>query len=625
MKNLILAICLSTVPLLTAGGTEIPYKTTSDYPPGENVFEKDGIFYSYSYLYRGPFANVVGLPEEDDVVIPEFVEYPYFSYDNEWHLGKFYIDKLTPGENITVLKSPVSINYLTLPENLVVEWDRFTSSAQKIVNVKEFYIPSFEWAIYNNFDFSMEYTYADDTDSSPSVWIGKRGEPDAYQLTEVQLPAYLDGKAYSLSGAGGIESVDLSDLYDPGQIVISDLKDLKEVLLNPYLRSLPAMKGCNGFPGFVPANSVAELYGDNPLADEVTPDKLPVALTKMGSGIYAGKDFTDFTMPDNLEEIGTISFGNRLERVTVGPRVRKLDGVFTRCEYLKNVTIGSRVTSIAPGEFKNCTLLTSVEVLAQNPPTIDGDAFDAVTYLLCTLYVPVGTKDRYAQANGWRKFANIEEKAFPAQSPIDRLKHTSLYTNTGETAAIEVEFDGGAVPSLTYEVADASIISVDENGRVTGLKEGQTVVNVIPDGEAGLAVRCVVSVIPKLIPVEKIKAEPMQLDCGDAFVPIEYTIYPEDASIKDIEWKSSNETVARVTCDGKVIAGKNGSAIIYGTARDGSGKKCEMRVEVANVSGIESVTGDTPAEPTPVYNLQGVRINNTEHGIYIIDGKKVLK
>ena len=46
-------------------------------------------------------------------------------------------------------------------------------------------------------------------------------------------------------------------------------------------------------------------------------------------------------------------------------------------------------------------------------------------------------------------------------------------------------------------------------------------------------------------------------------------------------------------------------------------------IRKGNLSGISSVSASA-AHPSPVYDLQGRRVNNPQHGLYIQDGKKVM-
>ena len=68
------------------------------------------------------------------------------------------------------------------------------------------------------------------------------------------------------------------------------------------------------------------------------------------------------------------------------------------------------------------------------------------------------------------------------------------------------------------------------------------------------------------------------------------TILPSNATNKAVNWRSSNETIAIVNCDGVVTAKANGSATIYATAADGSGKDASCSILVTGDTLIASIT-----------------------------------
>jgi hypothetical protein len=85
------------------------------------------------------------------------------------------------------------------------------------------------------------------------------------------------------------------------------------------------------------------------------------------------------------------------------------DFAFYNCTGLTNVTIGNSVTGIGWFAFHGCTGLTSVTSLADVPPTCGEDVFLNVDTENCPLYVPIGSKDAYSNADTWKDFIHIVE------------------------------------------------------------------------------------------------------------------------------------------------------------------------------------------------------------------------
>lgn len=63
---------------------------------------------------------------------------------------------------------------------------------------------------------------------------------------------------------------------------------------------------------------------------------------------------------------------------------------------------------------------------------------------------------------------------------------------------------------------------------------------------------------------------------------LEATAYPDNANNKEIIWKSSNDKVATVTCDGLVLGKANGSAEITAETTDGSGIRVVCYITVSD-------------------------------------------
>ena len=107
------------------------------------------------------------------------------------------------------------------------------------------------------------------------------------------------------------------------------------------------------------------------------------------------------------------------------------------------------------------------------------------------------------------------------------LPETPLVLATGETATAETSYtyDGetpeNAQPEVVYTSGDAAIATVDENGVITGVAEGETTITATV-GE--LSASRTVSVI---IPVDSLTAEDISLHLADGAAPLTYVVTPE--------------------------------------------------------------------------------------------------
>ena len=97
---------------------------------------------------------------------------------------------------------------------------------------------------------------------------------------------------------------------------------------------------------------------------------------------------------------------------------------FNRCSKLESVELPDNVYSIGSGAFTLCSALKSVTVSAANPADIKltGTVFSSTYVKDATLYVPFGSKERYAEADQWKNFGNIQEvrtHIHPSYSPVE--------------------------------------------------------------------------------------------------------------------------------------------------------------------------------------------------------------
>lgn len=157
------------------------------------------------------------------------------------------------------------------------------------------------------------------------------------------------------------------------------------------------------------------------------------------------------------------------------------------------------------------------------------------------------------------------------------LPETPLVLATGETATAETSYtyDGetpeNAQPEVVYTSGDATIATVDENGVITGVAEGETTITATV-GE--LSASRTVSVI---IPVERLEAESMALHLADGPAALAYTVVPENFT-GELTFASANNSIATVDANGQITPVAAGDTNVTVTAPNGMTATAQIRV-----------------------------------------------
>ena len=146
--------------------------------------------------------------------------------------------------------------------------------------------------------------------------------------------------------------------------------------------------------------------------------------------------------------------------------------------------------------------------------------------------------------------------------------------------------------TVTWSSSDDSIVTVDENGVVTALKEGTAVITAtVGDKTAQVTVTSVI------VPIESIEIQlPGKINIGDSF-DIVVKVNPEDATIQDgMIYSSSDTNVIYIDENGIVTAKAAGTAII--TVETENGIKEQVQVTVKDPNATVAGEGEEDGKTT---------------------------
>lgn len=172
-------------------------------------------------------------------------------------------------------------------------------------------------------------------------------------------------------------------------------------------------------------------------------------------------------------------------------------------------------------------------------------------------------------------------------------------SNEKKESSKEISLTTGGEYKLSYKPSDYTWTStdkdvaiIDESGKISALKEGNTTITVTTDNEI-IIYKVRVTVDESQLEITSVKMEKNTLELeldGSYTMPVKY--YPENARDNTLNWFSSNEKV--VTVDKGVIKVVGpGTCMVTVKSNNGNLDTCLVKVKGDGTSDIEEITFDT--------------------------------
>lgn len=158
----------------------------------------------------------------------------------------------------------------------------------------------------------------------------------------------------------------------------------------------------------------------------------------------------------------------------------------------------------------------------------------------------------------------------------------SLGVGDSSYLTAKVSPSNAANQNVTWKSSNTSVATVNSSGRVSGVKAGSATITVTTE-DGGYSAYCSVTVG---VAVTGISVSPTSrtLTEGDSYT-LTLSVFPYNASNKNVTWSSNNTTVATVDSYGTVKAVKEGSATITAKSEDGGfTATCQITVVKATVA-----------------------------------------
>lgn len=190
-----------------------------------------------------------------------------------------------------------------------------------------------------------------------------------------------------------------------------------------------------------------------------------------------------------------------------------------------------------------------------------------------------------------------------------RIEDGSFTMNKGEFKKLRITTIPDIGVNRDFQISSdyPDIISVDSEGNIEALKSGIATVTVKSVENPGIEASCAIGVVSRATGIHIIP-EVATIEKGGT-LQLEALITPEDATYKNVMWKSSGPEIAIVSQTGLVIPAKEGEIDITVTSVDG-GYEASCHITVTPIKSILTIVSD-PSDAT--VRINGV-VNDQEEG-----------
>ena len=375
----------------------------------------------------------------------------------------------------------------------------------------------------------------------------------------------------------------------------------------------------------------------------------------------------------NVSDINDYIFYNNTNINSADVEVDIPNYAFTGCSNLKEVTLGADINEIGTSAFSGCTEITKITSYASTPPTCVPESMSDINKEICTLYVPCNSITDYETAEEWNTFFNIKPTS---SSYILGDANGDKKVDVADFTAV-ASYILGSIPVTFVDVAaDVNSDQTINVADITGVS------NIILYGsQISAASAKAVTIGGKKSIKSVIQAEDFTINAGEEhtidieienpttqFSAYQFDMHLPDgikvknvalgndrtnaqktnyldfaelsdgitrvicASTKDIAFTGTEGTVARVTlvADNNIMAGNYSvgidNVILSQAGQSEMPESITFNANVSMATGITETQSEDINKRNVMYDIMGRKMNNSpRHGIYIMNGKKIIK
>ena len=332
------------------------------------------------------------------------------------------------------------------------------------------------------------------------------------------------------------------------------------------------------------------------ICENLSDVKLPKDLTDIGNNAFISTPIASITFPSSLQKIGDYAFQKaKLENVVIPTNCNTIEqGAFSENANLTTVVVNGLECYLAVSAFAKCDNLKDVYITSDKEPNAERYGYPFQNNP--TVHVVPNYLETFKGLN------TCNTTNFDSNFSITLNKEWTTLTSAYNLDFSNVEGGLTAYTAKYNEVNDAVALT-----QVKKVKAGTGLI--LKKGEAGTYT------LPILASDEAgLEAAPdnQLVGCVDA---VWSTGRDNDYFLHDGEFvKSAN--------NGWALPGKS---YLYINGGRGNGSNSPLRVYVDNTAtAIDGITNNPVVKDEAYYNLQGVKVQRPQHGVFIHNGKKVV-
>ena len=264
---------------------------------------------------------------------------------------------------------------------------------------------------------------------------------------------------------------------------------------------------------------------------------------------------------------------------------------FQGCTGLKWVSLSAKTTSLGENSFAGCTGIGYVKSYAELPP--EGLAnFPKDVVANGTLFVPEASMDDYEFSELWEPWLKkpLTEDVLVTSISLSQNEIAFRATETIQLTATVGE-DNAVNKDVIWKSSDENIATVDGTGLVTAIAVGNAEITAKAADGSGVRDICAVTVNPTAVESITLSQTAATLK-KNRELSLEAAILPATATVKELNWTSSDPTKATVDADGVVKTLLTGDVTITAAAKDDSGVAATLALTVIAPSRGDSNDND---------------------------------